>query len=109
MYCDPLTRAFRPFPHHTRTLFRNRIEVEGGPRRPRRISGFLAEPASPLLVLEDRNVFTRREHEIEVAPPHGGFRPPAVDHPPLLAHLKHFHLSDCSRQPLLDRDAHGSR
>src|SRR5215203_5670342 len=108
MYSVPLTRAFRPFPRHTRALSGNRIEVEGGPRRPRD-SGFLAEPASPLLVLENRNVLARRENEVEVAPPHGRVGPPAVEHPPLLAHLQDTHLPDRSRQPFLDRDAHGSR
>src|SRR5262245_48603795 len=109
MYSAPFTRAFWSFPPHTRAPSSDRLEVEGGPRRPREFSGFLAVPASPLLVLEDRHVLPRREHEVEVAPPYRRFRPPAVDDPPLLAHLVDEHLPDRSRDPLLDRDAYGSR
>src|SRR5262245_45514126 len=109
MYSAPLTRAFRLFPRHTRALPSDRLDVEGGPRRPREFSGLLTEPASPFLILEDRDVLARREHEVEVAPAHRRVGPPAVDHPPLLAHLENADLSDRSRDPLLDRDAHGSR
>src|SRR4026209_292138 len=109
MYPASLTRAFLPFPHHTRTLSSDRLEVEGGPRWPREFSGFLAEPASPLLVLEDRHVLARREHDVEVAPPHGRVRPPAVDDAPLFAHWEGPPLLHRSRYPLLNRDAHRSR
>src|SRR6188474_620488 len=97
MYSAPLTRAFRPFPRHTRALSRNRIEVEGGSRWPRKSSGFLAKPASSLLVFEDCDVLARCKNEVEVAPPHGRVSPPAVDHPPLLAHLEDAHLPDRGR------------
>ena len=78
--------------------------MEGGPRRPRESSGFLAKPTSPLLVFEDRDVLASRENEVEVAPSHGRVGPPAVDHPPLLTHLEDAYLPDRSWQPILDRD-----
>src|SRR6185503_18095014 len=89
MYPASLTRAFLPFPHYTCALSSDRLEVEGGQRWPRESSGFLAVPTSPLLVLEDRHVLARREHDVEVAPPHGRVRPPAVDDAPLLARDAH--------------------
>src|SRR5919106_68233 len=47
--------------------------------------GSLREPSSALPVLEDDDVATRLEQHLEVAPPYRLLRPPAVDHPPLLA------------------------
>src|ERR1044072_2335880 len=83
--------------------------MEGGSRRPQRISRLLTEPASPLLVLVDRDVLSRRQHEVEVPPPDWRIRPPAVHDPPFLAHLEDAHLPDRSRNSLLDRNPHGSR
>src|SRR3954469_17769177 len=97
MYSTSLTRAFRPIPRHTHALSRNRIEVEGGPRRPRESSGFLTKPTSPLLVHEDGDVLASRENQVEVAPPHRRLGPPAIDYAPLLAHLEDVYLPDRSR------------
>src|SRR4030095_11803751 len=76
--------------------------------RPWDFSGLLALPAAPLRVLVDRHVLARREHDVEVTPPHRRLRPPPVDDAPLLAHLEDPHPLARSRYPLLDRTAHGS-
>ena len=49
----------------------------------------LAIPPSARLVQEDDGVLARREHDVEVAAPHGPLRPPALAHAPFLADLCH--------------------
>src|SRR5918996_1537589 len=72
--------------------------------------GSLREPSSALPVLEDDDVASRLEQHLEVAPPYRLLRPPAVDHPPLLADSCNRDSTYPCRQAVLgDDDEHGPR
>ena len=60
----------------------------------------LAEPATSFLVPVHDRALPAFEHDVEVAPLHGLFCPPAVDDPPLLADERDRAAVDSPRRPV---------
>src|SRR3954467_3120135 len=116
MYPATLMRAFPLFLPTTPAPSSDRLEVEGGPRRPREFQPatnsrlrLLAKPVSPLFVLEHGDGLPGREDDVEIPSPHGRVRPPTVDDTPLLTYLQHLCAVDGSRISSFDHDLHRSR
>src|SRR5215207_8426522 len=64
-------------------------------------------PRSAAVLVDDRDA-AAVEHDLQVAAPHGPLRPPALLHPPLLAHRLDGPAGDAVRQAVA-ADLHGGR